>query len=430
MAQHNPPLVTVESLSHRYGGSDGPPILDDVALTVHEGEVVALLGRSGSGKSTLLRSIAGLVTPDAGTLRFTPGADGRARSVAMVFQSFALMPWLTVLQNVELGLEAKKVPAAERRRRALAAIDLIGLDGFENAFPRELSGGMRQRVGLARALVVQPSLLLMDEPFSALDVLTAETLRSDLIEWWGDGRLGIAAVLIVTHNIEEAVLMSDRVLVLSSNPGRIAAEFRIDLPQPRDRLDPAFRDLVERIYARMTERAASAPEEAHAAPPQFGRPLAPVSVTSLAGLIEEVEAAPFEGRAALADLSDTLQLEVDELFPIVETLQQLGFVTLAEGEVALTAVGAAFAQEDVDQRKAMFRGALLAHVPLAAEIRAALDSRAGQQAPARLFRDGLEEALSPDLADDTLRAVTEWGRYAELFAYDEAGDLFTLDDPG
>lgn len=428
MTHSHLPLVTVEALSHRYGGSDGPPILDDVALTVHEREVVALLGRSGSGKSTLLRSIAGLVTPDAGTLRFTPGADGRARSVAMVFQSFALMPWLTVLQNVELGLEAKKVPAGERRRRALAAIDLIGLDGFENAFPRELSGGMRQRVGLARALVVEPSLLLMDEPFSALDVLTAETLRSDLIEWWGDGRLGIAAMLIVTHNIEEAVLMSDRVLVLSSNPGRIVAEFRIDLPQPRDRLDPAFRDLVEQIYARMTQRAAPATEAAQAAVPAHA--LAPVSVTALAGLIEEVEAAPFAGRAPLAALGDTLQLEVDELFPIVETLQQLGFVTLGEGEVVLSAAGAAFAQEDIDQRKAMFRTALLRHVPLAGAIRSALDERAGHQAPARLFRDGLEDVLSPDFADATLRAVTEWGRYAELFAYDEAGDLFTLDDPG
>ncbi|TCP35713.1 nitrate/sulfonate/bicarbonate ABC transporter ATP-binding protein [Sphingomonas sp. BK235] len=430
MAQQSPPLVTVAALSHRYGGADGPPILDDVALTVHEREVVALLGRSGSGKSTLLRSIAGLVTPDAGTLDFTPGADGRPRSVAMVFQSFALMPWLTVLQNVELGLEARKVPAAERRRRALAAIDLIGLDGFENAFPRELSGGMRQRVGLARALVVEPSLLLMDEPFSALDVLTAETLRSDLIEWWGDGRLGIAAMLIVTHNIEEAVLMSDRVLVLSSNPGRIVAEFRIDLPQPRDRLDPAFRALVERIYAQMTQRPAPMRETAQAAAPAIARALAPVSVTALAGLIEEVEAAPFAGSAPLAALGDTLQFEVDELFPIVETLQQLGLVALANGEVALTAAGATFAQEDVDQRKALFRAALLGHVPLASAIREALDARPGHQVPARLFRDTLEESLSPDFADQTLRAVTEWGRYAELFAYDEAGDLFTLDDPG
>ncbi|MEG3176548.1 nitrate/sulfonate/bicarbonate ABC transporter ATP-binding protein [Sphingomonas sp. RB3P16] len=424
------PVVTVERLSHSYGGSDGgPPILQDVALAVQEGEVVGLLGRSGSGKSTLLRSIAGLVRPSAGELRFVPDAAGNPRSVAMVFQSFALMPWLTVLQNVELGLEAQRVPADERRRRAIAAIDLIGLDGFENAFPKELSGGMRQRVGLARALVVEPSLLLMDEPFSALDVLTAETLRTDLLDLWHEDKLGIASILIVTHNIEEAVLMCDRILVLSSNPGRIAAEFRVDLPQPRDRLDPAFRELVEQIYARMTQREVVAPSAG--APPEHGldRPLPDVSVNSLAGLIEEIEAAPFLGRAALSTLADTLQLEIDDLFPIVETLQLLQFVDVDDGDAVLTKRGAAFAQEDVDQRKANFRKTLETHVRLARHIRVVLDERPTHQAPARRFRDELEDHMSPDFAATTLRTVTEWGRYAELFAFDDDDDRFSLDDP-
>uniref|UniRef100_UPI00037F8366 ABC transporter ATP-binding protein n=1 Tax=Rhizorhabdus wittichii TaxID=160791 RepID=UPI00037F8366 len=224
------PLVRVVNVRHHYGRGHGRAlVLDNVDLTLDENEIVGLLGRSGSGKSTLLRSIAGLIAPSEGEVRFVPDEDGSPPSVSMVFQTFALFPWLTVLQNVELGLEARRVPAAERRTRALAAIDLIGLDGFENAYPKELSGGMRQRVGLARALVVDPSLLLMDEPFSALDVLTAETLRTDLLDLWSEGRMPIRSILIVTHNIEEAVLMCDRILVFSSNPGRVAAEIRVDL---------------------------------------------------------------------------------------------------------------------------------------------------------------------------------------------------------
>ncbi|MBY4871434.1 MULTISPECIES: ABC transporter ATP-binding protein, partial [Burkholderia] len=197
-------------------------VLDDANLSLREGEIVGLLGRSGSGKSTLLRIIAGLIEPTGGEVTYLgKPLRGPAEGVAMVFQTFALFPWLTVLQNVEAGLEALGVGARERRERALAAIDLIGLDGFENAYPRELSGGMRQRVGFARALVVDPTILLMDEPFSALDVLTAETLRTDLLDLWTQGRMPIKSVLIVTHNIEEAVFMCDRILVLSSNPGRV-----------------------------------------------------------------------------------------------------------------------------------------------------------------------------------------------------------------
>src|SRR5690242_1420946 len=230
-------------------------VLEKVDLTIRAGEIVGLLGRSGSGKSTLLRIIAGLIAPSSGDAKCRGETIvSPPNGIAMVFQSFALFPWLTVLQNVELGLEALGVESGERRKRALAAIDLIGLDGFESAFPKELSGGMRQRVGFARALVVHPDLLLMDEPFSALDVLTAETLRTDLVDLWVEGRLPIKSVLMVTHNIEEAVLMCDRILVFSSNPGRVAAEFKIDLPHPRNRLDPAFRQLVDTLYARMTQR--------------------------------------------------------------------------------------------------------------------------------------------------------------------------------
>jgi NitT/TauT family transport system ATP-binding protein len=323
------------------------------------------------------------------------------------------------------------VPAEERRTRALAAIDLIGLDGFENAYPKELSGGMRQRVGLARALVVNPSLLLMDEPFSALDVLTAETLRTDLLDLWSEGRMPIKSILIVTHNIEEAVLMCDRILVFSSNPGRVVAEIKVDLPQPRDRLDPPFRALVDDIYARMTARAPAATPARDGNFPGSGitMVLPRVSTNSLAGLVEEVDAAPFDGRASMAELADTLQLEVDELFPIAETLQLLRFAELQGADMLLTPAARRYAQGDVDQRKALFAHALLAHVPLAQHIRRILDERASHVAPARRFRDELEDYMSPDYADETLRTVTLWGRYAEVFTYDEDSDRFSLENP-
>ena len=424
-----PLLLEVKGLRHYYSGQDHL-VLDDVNLELVQGEIVGLLGRSGSGKSTLLRSIAGLIRPSEGVARLVPAPDVPDPSVAMVFQTFALFPWLTVLENVELGLEAQKVPTAQARKRALAAIDLIGLDGFENAYPKELSGGMRQRVGLARALVVDPSLLLMDEPFSALDVLTAETLRTDLLDLWAEGRVPIKSILIVTHNIEEAVLMCDRILVFSTNPGRVVGEIRVDLPQPRDRLDPAFRTLVDDIYARMTARTEiTAPMRDGQVPAtSIAMVLPRVSTNSLAGLIEEVDGTPFEGRASMSELADSLQLEADELFPMAETLQLLHFAELRGAELVLTAAARRYAQGDVDQRKALFAQALLQHVPLVQHIRRVLDERASHEAPARRFRDELEDYMSEDYAEETLRNVTLWGRYAEIFSYDEEADRFSLED--
>src|SRR5476651_492723 len=301
-------------------------VLENVDLTIHSGEIVGLLGRSGSGKSTLLRIIAGLIAPSSGDAKCRGETIvGPPNGVSMVFQSFALFPWLTVLQNVELGLEALGVESTERRTRALAAIDLIGLDGFESAYPKELSGGMRQRVGFARALVVHPDLLLMDEPFSALDVLTAETLRTDLIDLWIEGRLPIKSILMVTHNIEEAVLMCDRILVFSSNPGRVAAEIKVDLPHPRNRLDPTFRQFVESIYGIMTDRRSADASSTGKSELKMGSPLPEVSTNLIAGLIETLAAEPYNGEAGLPDVAERRLLEVDDLFPVAEMLEHLGF---------------------------------------------------------------------------------------------------------
>ncbi len=428
----NGPLVLAKQVCQAYdkGASGSLVVLENVDLQLYPNEIVGLLGRSGSGKSTLLRAIAGLIRPSRGDITFQGRpVVGPISDVAVVFQSFALFPWLTVLQNVELGLEAQGVASSERRKRALAAIDLIGLDGFESAYPKELSGGMRQRVGLARALVVRPKVLLMDEPFSALDVLTAETLRTDLLDLWCEGRMPIEAVLMVTHNIEEAVLMCDRILIFGSNPGRVIAEIHVDLPQPRNRLDPAFRMLVEDIYARMTVKTGAPTREGLFPGTGIAMALPRVSTNLMSGLIETVAAEPYRGQADLPPLAAHLHLGIDDLFPVAETLQLLRFADLEGGDIKLTAPGLRFFDSDVDERKKLFEQHLATYVPLAAHIRRVLDERPTHRAPARRFRDELEDYMSEDYADTTLKAVTNWARYAEYFAYDENADLFTLENP-
>jgi len=429
-------LLNVDKVSQVFSTGSGEaraPVLSEVSMSLKAGEIVALLGRSGSGKSTLLRLISGLTRPTQGTVTISgEPVEGPAKDVAMVFQSFALFPWLDVLDNVEIGPRANGVPVEETRKRALKAIDTIGLDGFESAYPKELSGGMRQRVGFARALVMQPTILLMDEPFSALDVLTAETLRTDLLDLWQEGRIPIKAILMVTHNIEEAVLMADRVLVLSSNPGRIASEIPVTLPHPRDRLDPSFRELVDRIYALMTQRpdpTKPAAREAAAAAMGLGLALPRVSTNSLAGMLEEIAAPPYNGKADLPHLADSLQLEIDELFPLGETLQLLRLAEFEDADIKLTPLGQRFVDMDVDQRKKVFGDQVLAHIPLASHIKRVLDERPTHRAPATRFREELEDYMSEDYAERTLRSIINLGRYGELFAYDENSQTFSYENP-
>ncbi|CAG9225249.1 ABC-type nitrate/sulfonate/bicarbonate transport system, ATPase component [Paraburkholderia tropica] len=420
-------VLSVKHMSRGFAKKDDERlVLDDVNLSLREGEIVGLLGRSGSGKSTLLRIISGLIEASAGEVNWLgKPLEGPAKGVSMVFQTFALFPWLTVLQNVEAGLEAQGVPARERRERALAAIDLIGLDGFENAYPRELSGGMRQRVGFARALVVDPALLLMDEPFSALDVLTAETLRTDLLDLWTQGRMPIKSMLIVTHNIEEAVFMCDRILVLSSNPGRVVAEIKVPFKHPRNRLDPAFRKLVDEIYAKMTARDAA---ETTTRRLEVGSRLPDVSTNLMAGLIETLAAAPYHGRADMPEIARSLHLEVDDLFPIAEMLQLLGFADVRDGDLLLTPPARVFAEMGTQARKLMFADHLLRNVPLAARIKKVLNERPGHRAPRVRFEQELEDFLSDTAAEETLDTVIDWGRYGEIFSYNDQSEIFSLED--
>ncbi|MFF7636428.1 nitrate/sulfonate/bicarbonate ABC transporter ATP-binding protein [Kitasatospora sp. NPDC008050] len=425
-------IITATDVTKTFTTPDGNalPVLDSVCFTLHEGEIVALLGKSGSGKSTLLRCAAGLIAPSGGSVSYrgTP-LNGANPGVAMVFQSFALLPWLTVLQNVELGLQAQGVDEAERRRRALKAIDLIGLDGFEGAYPKELSGGMRQRVGFARALVVEPDALFMDEPFSALDVLTAENLRNELVGLWEGKEAPVKSVLIVTHNIEEAVLLADRILVLSSNPGRVKAELPVELPRPRDRRTPQFEALVDTVYGILTDRAQSgaATPAARTTLPATptSAPLPVVSPGGLSGLLEILAARG--GEDGMAELAGELSFEVDDLLPLVDAAVLLDLARTEGPRIALTEAGREFADADILTSKQLFARHAVAHAPLVRAIVQALTTATDHVLREGLFLDLLRRAFSDEDARRQLDTAIDWGRYGELFEYDKAEGRLELE---
>ncbi|WP_092141264.1 nitrate/sulfonate/bicarbonate ABC transporter ATP-binding protein [Cupriavidus sp. YR651] len=406
-------------------------VLEGVDLTLREGEIVAMLGKSGSGKSTLLRIMAGLVGADRGEVRFRGSRlAGTAEGIAMVFQSFALFPWLTVQQNVELGLEAQGVARGERARRAEAAIDMIGLSGFNGALPRELSGGMRQRVGIARALVTEPDLLLMDEAFSALDVLTGETLRDEMLELWASGRANIKSILIVSHNIEEAVMMADRIVILSSDPGRVRAEVRVPFPRPRNRDDAQVRALIDEVYTLMTSPVTLGPRvPAMAAAQQIGYRLPDADISQMEAILDLLHESPFFGRADLPHLANEAGLTDDELLPACEALQLLGLATIERGDITATPLGRAYYETEPPERKVLFGKQLLMHVALAAHIRhelqTSVDGEVGEEAVLR----ELEAYLKPDEAKRVLTIAIGWGRYGEVYAYSYNSGMLTLPAP-
>lgn len=422
-------LLRIEGVSKIYprpesGGSF--TVLDDVSLSVNSGEIVALLGRSGSGKSTLLRTISGLIKPTKGAV-YSDGkpVTGPNRDVAMVFQSFALLPWLTVVENVEIGLEALKLDQKEARRRSHEALKIVGLDGFENAYPKELSGGMQQRVGFARAFVVQPKLLLLDEPFSALDVLTAENLRGEIGDLWEEGRFPAASVLLVTHNIEEAIILADRIVVLSSNPGRIRGQIKVNMPRPRERNSPNFRAMADHVYTIMTNPETKITQLGGAGKVEVA-PLPHARPGNISGLLEMVE--EYGGLEDVAVISERLRMEADDLLPILDAAVLLGFAEVSQGDVTVTRKGHEFAQARLEDAPDIFRDQCLERAPLVRNIYEALTRREGAMKE-DFFLDILDESFSEEEAKAQFETAVAWGRYAGLFEYDsDEGELRLPDE--
>jgi NitT/TauT family transport system ATP-binding protein len=426
------PIIEVRQIEKFYAQPDGSrvQVIAPTDLAIYPGQILALLGPSGCGKSTLLRMMTGLSPASAGSVLWHgQPVRGESPNVSIVFQSFALFPWLTVLENVEAPLEARGFPPMDRHKRALRIIDAVGLDGFESAYPKALSGGMKQRVGVARALVVEPEVLFMDEPFSALDVLTAETLRGELLELWLGNKIPTRAIFIVTHNIEEAVVLADRIIVLGKNPAHIHADFKVEMAQPRDRKAPRFVELVDAIYRVLTH-----PDLRHdlveaaliTGPAVQHRPimLPHTRPGGMAGLLEIV--ADQGGRVDLHRLADELSLEVDALLPTVDTAVLLGLLRVEEGDAIITPEGQEFARGDIQTRKNIFRKAALAHVPLLRQMEQSLKAKSDRTLPDEFFRDLLDEHFSEDEARRQLETAIQWGRYAEIFDYDAATGKLTL----
>jgi NitT/TauT family transport system ATP-binding protein len=417
----NTPIIELKSVGKSFHSADGSAraVLEGVDFSLMDGEIVALLGQSGSGKSTMLRIMAGLIPADAGKVLYRGmPLYGAARGISMVFQSFALFPWLTVQKNVELGLEAQGIPLAEREKRAQSAIELIGLSGFEGALPRELSGGMRQRVGIARALVMEPEVLLMDEAFSALDVLTGERLREDILKLWESGDMPTKAMLVVSHNIEEAVLMADRVLIFSSNPGRIRAELPINLPRPRDVESQEVRAFIDEVYGLMTSGAGRQGRVAEKdVKLQLGDRLPEADIARIEGTLKLLSEEPFLGRADLPKLAEETGLSDKELLDVASALALLGFAYLTQGDIVITALGTKYVNEKSPERQVIFGRQLLEHVPLVAYIRHGLEQDTSGDLPEDLFLRLLRFTLNESDAERALRVAIEWGRYADLFEY-------------
>lgn len=427
------PIIQLQNICKSFTSPEGQDllVLDNINLQLNEGEIVALLGKSGSGKSTLLRIMAGLTKPSTGKVLYAKQPIvGPAPGISMVFQSFALLPWLTVLENVELGLEAKGFSRSLRRQKALQAIDTIGMDGFESAYPKELSGGMKQRVGFARALVVEPECLLMDEAFSALDILTSENLRNDLLDLWKNKKTPIKNILCVTHDIEEAVLMADRIVIFASNPGRIQDILRLDLPYPRNSESAKFKGFVDKIYTLMTKaQAKPQPVDQEIPYPDYAQRLPDVSVSELNGLLEAMESYEVNGIVNLPELAEDLHLDINNLFPLTDALALLQFVKISHGDLVFLEAGKQFAKVDILERKKLFSRQLLTYIPLAEHILKALDKHPNHRISENVFLIELQEFLNEEEAERLLKVIIDWGRYAEIFAYDYDAGILSLENP-
>lgn len=425
-------LLELRHVSQIYGtGERRFTAIQDVNLFLEEGEFVALLGPAGCGKSTLLRIITGLQRPSSGQVlyRGVP-LTGVNPYATIVFQTFALFPWLTVQENVEVALKARGVPADLRTSRAVDLLDRVGLDGFETAYPRELSGGMRQKVGFARAMAVEPELLCLDEPFSSLDVLSAESLRGELLELWTGGDIPTKAILMVTHNIEEAIFLADRLVLMEKDPGRVIMSLKVDLPHPRHRKEAKFLEMVDRVYMVLAGQTLPEHLELGTAPGEPGRTrsLPDIAIDDLTGLLEHLSHAP-QNRADIYALAQELQVNSDGLLRLIEAAELLGFAFVAHGDITLTPLGETFAEASIRARKEIF-ATRIRRLPLFRWLIAMLKAAHNKQLEWDVIQTALELEFHAEEATRQLEIAIDWGRYAEIIAYDDASEMLFLESNG
>ncbi len=422
-------LLQLEHVYQQYGtGQRRFTAVEDVNLSLREGEFVALLGPSGCGKSTLLRIIAGLQRPSRGQVMYRgKPLQGVNPHASIVFQTFALFPWLNVIENVDLALKVKGIPPQLRTHRALDLLDRVGLDGFETAYPRELSGGMRQKVGFARAMAVEPELLCLDEPFSALDVLSAESLRGELLELWTEGKIPTRAILMVSHNIEEAVFMADRIIVMDKEPGRVIADLTVSLPHPRQHKSEAFQAVVDQVYGTLAGQTRSEQEELGSAPGEPGRTrrLPEVAISDLTGLLEHMDEAP-DDRYDIFRLEDELGVDPDQLLRLTEVAELLGFATIAKGDITLTPLGQTFAEASILARKEIF-ATRIRRLPMVRWLQSMLRADETHQLKSEVIKAALSLEFPPEEAEHQIQTMINWGRYAELLAYDDDNETIYLE---
>jgi NitT/TauT family transport system ATP-binding protein len=426
-------------VSMLYGDADGTNrllVLDKVSLAIRSGEVLAILGPSGSGKSTLLRIMIGLIQPTSGkVLAHGQPLTGIHPGVSLVFQNFALFPWLTVWDNIRLALNGLHLGPEASRDRITRCTDVVGLEGFERAYPKELSGGMKQRVGIARALARAPELLCMDEPCSALDVFTAESLRSEIYRMWSGGQSKLPfqpkSVVIITHNIEEAVFLADRIVVLGTRPGRIRTIIQNDVTHPREYQSPAFLRMVQRLHDVITkEQMPDLPEEAPTSVPVAGiplpSPLPAVNLGHIFGLMEIVR--DHGGQMEVFKLDSLTDYDFGHTIAVVKAGELLDFLDTPKNQVILTDVGRRFLDGDINVRKKMF-GEQIMTLGTFQFIKQLLLEARGHRLSKEIIEEELAVRLTTEDVEKVFNTVVGWGRFAEVFNYDATSEELFLDEP-
>jgi NitT/TauT family transport system ATP-binding protein len=417
------PIIELKDVNMKFKmpGGNYFTALEGINFSLESGKIAAILGPSGCGKSTLLRIVTGLLKPSSGEVYYKGKLqNGVNDKMAMVFQNFALFPWKTVKENIELGLKGN-TETKEEERIVERIIDVVGLEGFEDVYPKELSGGMKQRVGIARALVSNPEVLCMDEPFSALDALTSENLREEVLDFWSEGTAGLSNILIVTHNIQEAVYMADEIFILASNPGSVKAIYHNTLPFPRDQKSADFLTTVDIIYNILTQNIM--PEVPKSS--LYGRisPIPLVSISEIIGLLEVLD--DNKGRIEIFDLSEHIKRDFGKTISIALAAEMLGFVETPRHDVVFTTLGKKFLESDVNERKIIFKQQIL-KIPL---IKAVVDL-VGKSEDKMITREECEEFLMEKLPnerpEDLFETIVNFALYAEILDYDSRDEELSL----